>query len=158
MNKILDGIKRFIEVIGGVFSLTMLLIMAAVTFEVISRYAFNAPTDWAWVLNKQIFGFYVMIAGGYALIKKSHINIEMLYDRFPPVMKTAVRFLTLLAAFCFLGSLLWNGVFMGLDAWEARETAHGVLKLPLYPLKMFIPVGTGLFLLGCIAVYARKNG
>ncbi|MCF8094405.1 MAG: TRAP transporter small permease subunit [Desulfobacteraceae bacterium] len=158
MNKVLDLIKRFIEVIGNAFSLAMLFIMAAVTYEVISRYVFNAPTNWVWLINKQVFGFYVMVAGSYALIKNSHINIEMLYDRFPSAVKLAVRGFTILAAFCFLGSLLWKSTVMGIDAWQSGETAHGVLKLPLYPLKMFIPIGTALFILGCIAVYTRRNG
>jgi TRAP-type mannitol/chloroaromatic compound transport system permease small subunit len=46
---------------------------------------------------------------------------------------------------------------MGLDAWQTGEKATGVFKLPLYPLKMFMPFGVTLFILGCIAVYGRKE-
>jgi TRAP-type mannitol/chloroaromatic compound transport system permease small subunit len=157
MQLFFDGIKRIIEAVGKVGSYLILFIMAIVTYEVISRYAFNAPTSWAWLINKQIFGVFVLVAGGYTLIHKSHIRIEMLYDHYPPALKTAVRWLTLAAAFCFLGSLFWKSGVMGLDAWQNGETATGVLKLPLYPLKMFMPVGAGLFLLGCVAIYAKKK-
>jgi len=157
MNSILDGITRFIKKAGDVASLVILLIMAVVTYEVISRYAFNTPTSWAWLINKQLFGVFVLVAGGYTLVHKSHIRIEMLYDHFSPGMKGFVRWLTLLCALCFLGSLLWKSTVMGLEAWETKEVAMGIFKLPLYPLKMFMPIGTALFILGCIAAALKTK-
>ena len=156
MNAFINGVTRVIQKAGDLASLLILAIMAVVTYEVVSRYAFNHPTSWAWVINKQIFGVFVLIAGGYTLIHKSHIRIEMLYDRFPPAMRTVIRWLTLLAALLFLGSLLWKSTVMGLEAWETKELNMGVFKLPLYPLKLFMPVATLLFILGCIAA-AIKN-
>jgi hypothetical protein len=46
---------------------------------------------------------------------------------------------------------------MALEAWETKEVAMGVFKLPLYPLKMCMPIGAGLFILGCIAKTFRKK-
>jgi TRAP-type mannitol/chloroaromatic compound transport system permease small subunit len=157
MNTFPERIKRIIEMIGKACSLLILVIMAIVTYEVASRYLFNAPTSWAWLVNKQLFGIFVLVGGSYALIHKSHIQIEMLYEHYSPFMKNIVRWLTLLAALCFLGALLWKSSVMGLDAWQYRELATGVCKLPLYPLKMFMPVSVALFILGCIAVYGRKE-
>lgn len=157
MNRLLDGITRFIKVFGDVCSLLILVIMAVVSYEVIARYAFNAPTSWAWLVNKQLFGIFVMVAGGYALVHNSHIRIEMLYQNFPKAMKTVVRWLTLAAACCFLGALLWKSWGMGIEAWETREVAMGVVKLPLYPLKLFMPFATLLFLLACIVAVFKKK-
>jgi TRAP-type mannitol/chloroaromatic compound transport system permease small subunit len=157
MNVILDGITRIIKLVGDVCSLLILLLMAVVTYEVAARYIFNSPTSWAWLINKQIFGVYVMVAGSYALVHNSHIRIEMVYQHFPRVIKAVVNWLTLAAALCFLGALLWKSWVMGWEAWETKEVAMGVFKLPLYPLKLFMPFGTLLFLLGClVAVFKRK--
>lgn len=157
MNTFSKGIKHIIEMVGQAVSILILFIMAIVTYEVISRYVFNAPTSWAWQINRQLFGVFVIIGGSYALIHKNHIQIEMLYAHFPPAMKNIIRWLTLMAALIFLGSLLWKSAVMGLDAWQTGETATGVFKLPYYPLKMFIPVGVALFIIGCIAMYGRKE-
>lgn len=156
MNYILNTVNRIIKAVGDAASLLILLIMAVVAYEVVARYGFNAPTSWAWMINKQLFGVFVIIAGGYSLVHNSHIRIEMLYEHFHPAMKTVIRWLTLVAACCFLGALLWKSGSMGMDAWNDKELATGVFKLPLYPLKLFIPVGTFLFLIGCI-VAAIKN-
>lgn len=157
MNALFDRVIGFIKAVGDAASLIILLIMGLVAYEVVSRYAFNAPTAWAWLINKQLFGLFVLIAGSYALVHESHIRIEMFNDRFPLGMKAVIRWLSLAAALCFLGSLLWKSAAMGLEAWETREVAMGVFKLPLYPLKMFMPIATALFILVCIISAIRKK-
>ena len=157
MEAFSKAIKIFIEQAGKICSLLILVIMGIVSCEVISRYVFNAPTSWAWLINKQIFGVFVLVGGSYALIHKSHIQIEILYEHFSQPMKTFVRWLTLSAALCFLGGLLWKSTAMGIMAWQVGEKATGVFKLPLYPLKMFMPLSVGVFVFACIAVYGRKD-
>lgn len=157
MEAIRKKIRQTIEVFGSAASFLIMVIMLFITYEVVARYAFNAPTSWVWPLNKQIFGVFVIAAGGYALIHDQHIRIEVLYDYFPSPMKTAIRWLTLLAALCFLGSLLWKGGVMGLSAWENKEKAVGIFRLPLYPLKLFIPIGTALYIIGCLEYFSRGD-
>ena len=157
MDVFYRGIKAVIETAGKCFSLIILVIMAIVSFEVISRYVFNAPTSWAWVINKQLFGVFVLIGGSFALIHDSHIKIEMIWEHFPNRIKILVRWLTLICALCFLGGLLWKSSLMAMIAWQTHEKATGVFKLPLYPLKMFMPLSVALFILGCIAVFGRKE-
>lgn len=157
MDRFSKIVKTTIEMAGRVCSLLILVIMLLVSYEVISRYAFNSPTSWAWLINKQIFGVFVLIGGSFALIHQCHIQIEMLYEHFPGGMKTFVRWLTLAMSLIFLGGLLWKSYTMGAMAWQVSEKATGVFKLPLYPLKMFMPLSVGLFVLGCIAVYGRRD-
>lgn len=157
MQSIFDTITKLIQKAGELASLLILLIMAVVTYEVISRYAFNTPTSWAWLINKQLFGVFVLIAGGFTLVHNSHIRIEMVYERSSPGFRRIVNGLSLLAALLFLGSLLWKSTVMGLEAWETKEVAMGVFKLPLYPLKMIMPIGALLFILGCIATTFKSK-
>ena len=157
MNKFAKWIFRVIETTSKGASLLILLMMAFVTFEVISRYIFNHPTSWVWLLNKQLFGVFVLVAGSYALIQKNHIRIEMLYDHFPPPAKRAVRWLTLILSVGFLGILVWNSTLMGLEALSTWEAANGVFRLPLYPLKLLMPIAALLFMLGCLTEFGRKK-
>lgn len=157
MKTLLDGITRVIDAIGQACSVLILLIMAIVVYEVVARYCFNAPTSWAWLVNKQLFGVFVMVAGGYALVHKSHIRIEMLYQHFPKALKTIIAWLTFVASCCFLGALTWKSWVMGMEAWETKELAMGVFKLPLYPLKLLMPVASLVFLMGCLVEVLRKK-
>ncbi|SDP42314.1 TRAP transporter small permease subunit [Desulforhopalus singaporensis] len=157
MKKILEGISWILKRLGDICSLLILVIMGIVSYEVIARYGFNSPTSWAWLINKQLFGVFVMVAGGYALVHHAHIRIEILYQHFSPKIKVLISWLTFAAACCFLGALLWKSTSMGLESWESREVAMGIFKLPLYPLKLFMPVGTLLFLLGCVVMLLKKK-
>lgn len=157
MKSIGIKIERMLNGIGRIGSFLILFIMTFIAYEVVARYVFNAPTSWVWPVSKQIFGVFVMIAGSYAMIHNQHIRIEVFYDRYPPLLKSVIRGLSLLIAILFLGSLLWKGTIMGLDAWHTKEKAVGMLKLPLYPLKLFIPIGTALFILGCVAYFSRSE-
>lgn len=156
MSENRNVVEKAIESVGRVFSFFILVITLIIAFEVIARYVFNAPTSWAWLINKQVFGLYVLFAGCYALIHKAHIRIEVLYQHFSPTIKRGIHWLTFFAALSFLGSLTWKSYSMGLEAWESREKAVGVFKLPLYPLKMMIPIGAAIFILACFAVYFKK--
>ena len=151
------NVRRIIESAGNGTCLLLLAIMGITCYEVVSRYLFNAPTTWAWLINRQLFGVYMLAGGAYALVKGSHIRIEILHDRFPARARTLIRYLTLLASAIFLCALIWKGAVMGLDALRAGERATGTFPLPLYPLKLCIPVGALLFLLGCLRVYGTAD-
>lgn len=150
-------IDRGIEGIARVVSLLILIITVIIAYEVIARYAFNAPTNWAWSINKQLFGVYVLFSGCYALIHKTHIRIEVFYQHFSSGVKRVIHWLTFTAALLFLGSLLWKSYEMAFEAWQVKEKAVGVFKLPLYPLKMLMPVGAALFILACLSVYLKRK-
>jgi TRAP-type mannitol/chloroaromatic compound transport system permease small subunit len=150
-------VEQGIEQIGRFVCYFILIVTFIIAYEVVARYAFNAPTNWAWPINKQIFGLYVLFSGGYALIHKTHIRIEVFYQYFSPTVKRVIHWFTFGAALTFLGSLLWKSTLMGIEAWETKEKAVGVFRLHLYPLKMMIPVGALVFILACFAVYLKSN-
>ncbi len=46
---------------------------------------------------------------------------------------------------------------MGWNALIVRERATGAFPIPLYPLKLLIPIVAFLFLLEGIVVFSRRN-
>lgn len=138
-------------------SILIVMIMACITYEVISRYFFNHPTSWVWLVSRQLFGLFIMIAGSYTMVERCHIRIEMLYERFPSWMKSASDYLSFTAFLCFITALIWKGSEMGWAAFLTRECATGAFPIPLYPLKMFIPIGALLLLISGIAVFITRN-
>ena len=91
MAKRLDPIFNVIEAISEktskAVSLLSFLMMVITTVEVVGRYVFNYPTSWAWPLNRQLFGVFILFAGIYTMSKEDHIKVEIFYDHFPPKMK-----------------------------------------------------------------------
>ena len=51
-------------------------------YEVVARHLFNAPTIWAHGMTQRIFAAYYFICGAYISLHKSHINMDLIYNRF----------------------------------------------------------------------------
>ena len=161
MIKGLKSFFNFIDMISGKIgdglSILIIVIMFFTTIEVVSRYVFNNPTIWVWPLSRQIFGVYILFAGIYAMSKDAHIKIEVIYNMFPKNVKRIAKIVGLLSFICFMGVLVWQGAWMGQNSLSSGETAHGAFRIPLYPLKMLIPVAAVLFFIEGIYVLSRDR-
>ncbi|MCP4295497.1 MAG: TRAP transporter small permease [Proteobacteria bacterium] len=145
-NSFTRTIQRYIEKAVTIFSFSIYLIMATVTIEVISRYLFNQPLIWVWPINRQLFALFLLIGGIFVTTEGEHIRVQVFYDKFKPGMKRFSKFLGFLLLLIFVGTLIWQTAWMGMNSLEAKEMTRGVFKFPLYPLKVLIPIAAVLFL------------
>lgn len=156
--KLIFGVIDIIsEKVGKSVSLLIFLIMTITTVEVVARYVFNHPTIWVWPINRQLFGVFILFAGIYTMSKGDHIRIEILYDHFSSRLKLIARSIALASFIVFVGVLIWQGSWMGWNSLTVGETASGAFRIPLYPLKLLIPVAAFLFLLEGIVVLSRRK-
>ncbi len=142
---------------GKVVCYVVFLIMVITTWEVIGRDVFSLPVAWGWVLNKQLFAVFILFGGVYALSKGAHIRIEILYTFFPSRVKTIVKVIAFLNFAIFMGVLIWQTSWMGFNALKMKQVATGSFRIPLYPLKLLIPLVGVLFLLEGIAVFFKRE-
>ena len=76
-------IDRFSIFIGRVTMMLILAMTLVMLYEVLLRYAFEAPTKWANELTLWIAGFVFLCSGLYGMQQRSHIRIFLLYDMLP---------------------------------------------------------------------------
>ena len=57
-------------------------LVGAVTYEVIARYVFNAPTIWAFDVTYMLYGTLFMLGAAYALHKGAHIRTDFFWEQF----------------------------------------------------------------------------
>jgi len=143
--------------VGSTFYPFLLVIMLLTTFEVTMRYVFQNPTFWVWSVNKQLFGLVTLFAGGYALLYGRHIKVEILQTRFGSRLKLGSNVLSLVLFVLFLGVVAWQGYLMAAASFASREQLVGLFKMPLYPLRMLIPVAALLFLLQGVASFLLRK-
>ncbi|HXG05542.1 MAG TPA: TRAP transporter small permease subunit, partial [Candidatus Binatia bacterium] len=121
----------------------------AVAYEVVARYAFNAPTVWAYDLTYMLYGAQFMLAAAYTLRRGGHIRTDVFYERWSPRTRAAVDALGYLLFF-FPGLLfvLYAGGVEAWHAWQITERSDATPWRPvLYPLKAVIPLSALLLLL-----------
>jgi TRAP-type mannitol/chloroaromatic compound transport system permease small subunit len=85
-------------------------------FEVISRYVFNSPTNWAHEAMYLMFGMQYLIAGAYAMLTESHVRVDIFYAPMRRKNKAIVDLFTSIFFFIFAGTLLVTSWIFAMDA------------------------------------------
>jgi len=155
LNRILNAVDVITERAGKMSSVIILILMLTIAFEVAARYLFNRPTSWVWPIGRQLFGVYILFGGVYALLRGKHIRIDLIYTFFPQSLKRIAKVITLASIVIFLGVLVWQATWMGWNSFTSGETGSLAFPIPIYPLKMLIPVVAFLFLLQGIVSFFR---
>ena len=84
MQRLLLGIDRFSTFVGQAFAWCVVALTGVVVYEVVVRYAFRAPTSWAFDVSYMLYGTLFMMAGAYALSRNAHVRGDFLYRNFAP--------------------------------------------------------------------------
>lgn len=143
------------EQTGRIVSFFATFMMFIVMYEVIARYVFNRPTIWAMEINQYILCGYTALAGGYALLYGSHVNVDIVQQRFGVRTRAFVDVLTSFLFFGFIFVLIWKSGSMAWQAWIYNEHSESVLEAPMFPSKVAIPLGGLLIFLQGLAKFIR---
>src|SRR5919106_484299 len=74
-------IDKFTDVTGTWVAWLNLPLVAAVSYEVIARYAFNAPTVWSFDVTYMLYGTIFMLGAAFALLKGAHIRTDFFFEK-----------------------------------------------------------------------------
>ncbi len=149
-------IDRTNEAVGRVVSVFAILFTFIIIYDVSMRYVFNEPTRWAFDVSKQLYGFYFVLLGGYALLHKAHVRVDLLIDKLAP---RARRWVEIIGYPLFFFPFLW--VFMtrsyefAMRSLNQGEVTYGSVQLPVYPLKIAMAVAAALLFLQGIAEFLK---
>jgi TRAP-type mannitol/chloroaromatic compound transport system permease small subunit len=139
---------QFVVWIGRSFAWGIFILTAAVMYEVIMRYFFNAPTLWAFDFTIQMYGAVFMMGGASAMSTKTHVKADMYYNR---LSEKGQAILDLVLFICFYApgvfALTYAGYFYAKKAWIVHETSwNSPAQIQIYFSKSLIPIA-GLLLL-----------
>ena len=96
-------------------------------FEVISRYVFGSPTNWAHESMYLMFGMQYLIAGAYAMLTESHVRVDIFYAPLSRPRKAWADLVTSIFFFIFAGTLLVTSYIFAMDAL-AVPTGNSVVS------------------------------
>ncbi len=116
-------------------------------YEVMVRYVFNSPTNWAHEGMFLMFGMQYLIAGAYAMLSESHVRVDIFYANFSARGKAAVDLLTSVFFFIFAFTLLWTGLIFAADSIGQNEVSFTEWAIQYWPIKISIVVGAALLIL-----------
>ena len=148
MKAYINFADQFVVWVGRSFAWGIFILTAAVMYEVIMRYFFNAPTLWAFDFTIQMYGAVFMMGGASAMSTKTHVKADMYYNR---LSERGQAILDLVLFICFYApgvfALTYAGYFYAKKAWIVHETSwNSPAQIQVYFSKSLIPIA-GLLLL-----------
>ena len=155
MDRFFKAVDRLNDWCGWLVGLQILLIVGVIAYEVVARYGFNSPTVWANELMIYVTAVAYLLGGGYALLHRRHVAVDVLYARFPLRVRAWLDLLTFGFFLLYLGAVVWAGGVWALDSIKGGETTSTPWNPPIWPVKLAIPVAALLVLLQGIANVVR---
>ena len=118
-----------------------------ISYEVISRYVFNAPTIWVNEISRflQIWATYLALT--YSFHKKDFIRITVLYDKIGDRGKKILDFISTIFIIFFSVFVVYYGWLIAYDSLEVGRTSSTILDLPSFLTELAIPLCFGFLLI-----------
>ncbi len=85
-------VEKITKFFGSVSAAVIPLLAVLIGYEVISRYAFNAPTSWAFEISYMLMGTILMLAIAFCLQLRRHIRVDFVYDHVSPKTRAMIDF------------------------------------------------------------------
>jgi TRAP-type mannitol/chloroaromatic compound transport system permease small subunit len=141
---------------GKVFAWSIIVMAFGIGYEVVVRYAFRAPTPWAFDLSYMLYGTLFMMAGAYTLSRDGHVRGDFIYRLWRPRTQAGVE-LVLYFFFFFPGvtALVLAGWKYSARAWGYFEvSSNSPAGIPIFQFKsVIVAAGILLFLQGIAQVF-----
>ena len=158
-------IDRFTDTTGTWIAWLNVPLVIVVAWEVIARYAFNAPTIWSFDMTYMLYCTIFMLGAAYALHKGAHIRTDFFYEKWSVKTKGMVDSVSYIV-FLFPSLILFFAASAN-EAWYAftiKETSEQTPWRPiLWPYKTVVPVTCVLLMLQGVSeviksVFAWRTG
>ena len=143
-----DAIDLVADWSGRVTAWLIIPMTLAVTWEVVARHFFRAPTIWAFDVTYMLYGTHFMLGTAYTLMRIGHVRTDMLYQKWSVRRQNWIDAIGYLFFFFpAMIALIFYGWQEAQHSWAIGETSDASPWRPIvYPFKTVIPL-TALLLI-----------
>lgn len=156
LRKILGFIDGISEFAGKAFSFLVLPVILLEAVEVVRRYVFGSPTDWAWELAALVAGAMFVMGAAWVLKEDRHVRTDLIYGKLSRRWQAAFDlFFFTTIFFSFIGVMVWKATGQAIYSVTINERTFSMWGPPLYPLKICIALAFILLGLQGLAKWIR---
>ncbi len=145
-----------LNTVVGIFSMYLVFMMIAILlYEPVARNLFGISSIWAVEMAQFTMAAYYLLGGGFSMILKGHVRMDLLYGRWSEKKKAKVDAITSVFLIFYL-------VFLLIGAYSSIEYAvmYGQKNRSAWapymaPIKIIMGTGVLLMLLQAIATFFK---
>jgi TRAP-type mannitol/chloroaromatic compound transport system permease small subunit len=142
---------------GKAVSVAVFVMVLIIAYDVFLRYVFRAPTIWQYDISYMLGGSVILLGAGYVHMKRRHVRVDIIYNKFPPRVRLFFDVLfTLIFFFPLITGLLLAAAGHAIEAYEIKEFSEvGFWRPLMWPFRTVITIGLGVLLLQGVANFIR---
>jgi len=131
----------------------------ALVYEFFARYVFGHPTIWSYEVTYFLYGSHFLLGAAYTLHIKSHIRIDIFYQRISPRGRAIVDMIGyIIFFFPVMLLLIYAGAEFAIQSFEMSEKSGLSPWRPyLYPYKAVVVISIFLLFLQGVAEFIRDT-
>jgi TRAP-type C4-dicarboxylate transport system permease small subunit len=142
-----SAVEHWLTIIAAGIIMVMVFLTA---IDVILRYIFNSPLPGAYELKEFLLVGVVFLGLGYIQSIKGHLSVDVLISRMSPKTQTVFNILSYVICLFTFSIITWQAGYRAWIAFDTGQLREGLVRYPLWPAKLMIPIGTGLLCLRLI--------
>lgn len=157
IEKFIKTIDLLSKSVGHAFAWCIVILTLGVSFEVFVRYVLRDPTSWAFDFSFILYGALFLMAGPYTLSRNGHVRGDIFFRMWPTRVQAGLE-MVLYFLFFFPGvlALVYSGWIYSHESFMIKEVSvNSPVGVPIWPLKMLIPVAGVLLTLQGLAEVLR---
>lgn len=156
-KKVKQSVDLWIERVNQlfvVFAGSLIVIMAFLsTYGSIRRYAFNSPEPVSYEFGKMFLLLSFVLALAAVEREDRLLRCDILLERFPGNVRNIIsNIISPVCGITFFGIITWISFGDALYAHEINQHSLSAWPVPLFPIKLFIPIGYGFL---CLVLMIR---
>ena len=140
--RVVRAIDKFTDTTGTWVAWLNVPLVLAVSYEVVARYVFNAPTIWSFDVTYMLYGTIFMLGSAYALHKGAHIRTDFFFEKWSIRTQGTIDSIAYLVF--FFPSLAMFLFVSGAEGWYAFDIGETSEQTPwrplLWPFKLVVPL------------------
>lgn len=141
MNAQTGIILRLSKMTGVLGQAAMAFMVVSIFYDVMMRYIFAAPTNWAMEVNTFLLLFVCTIPTADVLGSGVHIRVGFLTERLSERTLLRLGVLRGVVGILFCFAMIWKGALMAMQAWQHNDRMSTSLGTPMFIPYLFIPLG-----------------
>lgn len=152
MSTFVKNIERITGDIGILASFLLVPLVLATTYEVVARYAFEAPTVWAYEVGYVLTGSHFLLGMAYTLQKGQFIRIDIFSQSMSSKMRALIDLIGYSVVFplmIWISYGLLGHLIAGL--MKGERSGQSALNMPVWPFRVVFMVAFVLLALQVLA-------
>ncbi len=150
--------SRLMLILAWLAALLFAAAGAMLSYEVIARYGFTAPTVWAAELSQLCLVWGAMISMPWLLAARRHISVDAAVRLLPETLQRATDVLAMAVVAAVSAVVAWYGGEIAGDSLTRGRTTGSLLDIPAAVGELAIPVGFALLGVQALIEIARTLG